>query len=140
MSARNGEATDSTSEVGSRRIVASKRDDNLSQPHSQQAQGEPRKAIHAELAKDDFATARGIVARGSSPVLKLCRMVVEAGYDPRTPLEGYRGATLCLRVRSIGEAAGLEVDRGCRFVRAHDRPRKYAGAATATKSMTRSTT
>jgi len=140
VSARNGTVSDSISEVGGRRIVASKRDGNSSQPQSQQAQGEACKAIHAELAWSDHATACGIVARGSSPVLKLCRMLVEAGYDPRTLLECYRGATLCLKVRSIGEATGLEVDRGCRFVRAHDRPRKYAGAGTATKIMIRSTT
>jgi hypothetical protein len=139
VSARNGAATDSVSEIGGRRVVASKRDGDSSQPHSQQAQGEARTVIRAELSWSDHATACGIVARGSSPVLKLCRMLVEAGYDPRTLLEGYRGATLCLKVRSIGEAAGLEVDRGCRFVRAHDRPRKYARAATATKSMIRST-
>ena len=67
-------------------------------------------AIHAELAWSDTATARGIVARSSAPVLSLCRQLVEAGHDPRSPLEAWRGGTLCLRIRSIGEAAGLRVN------------------------------
>ena len=73
------------------------------------SRGEARTVIHAELAWDDHATACGIIARGSSPVLKLCRLLVDAGHDPATPLETWRNGTLCLRVRSIGEAAGLRV-------------------------------
>jgi hypothetical protein len=75
--------------------------------------------IHAELAWSDHATAFGIVARGASPVLALCRKLVEAGYDPRTPLEAWRAGTLCLRVRSIGEGARLTVDEhnGTRFAK-----------------------
>jgi len=38
LSASNGAVSDSASEVGGRKIVASKRDGNSSQPHSQQAQ------------------------------------------------------------------------------------------------------
>ena len=37
-------------------------------------------------------------------------LVVEAGHDPATPLEAYRGDTLCLRVNSIGRAARLEAN------------------------------
>jgi hypothetical protein len=70
---------------------------------------EARTVIRAELAWDDHAIARGIVARGSSPVLKLCRLLVDAGADPSTPLEAWRNGVLCLRVHSIGEAAGLRV-------------------------------
>src|SRR5215831_1519740 len=66
--------------------------------------------IHANLARDDYATARGIVAHGSSPVLKLCRLLVDAGHDPDLPLEAWRNGVLCLRVRSIGEAAGVELN------------------------------
>jgi hypothetical protein len=69
-----------------------------------------RRIIHAELAWDDHATACGIVARGSSPVLKLCRLLVDAGHDPGLPLEAWRNGVLCLRVRSIGEGAGLEIN------------------------------
>ena len=36
--------------------------------------------------------------------------MVDAGHDPATPLEAWRNDVLCLRVRSIGEAAGLELN------------------------------
>jgi hypothetical protein len=47
--------------------------------------------------------------KGDSIVCALCRRLVEAGHDPATPLEAYRGDSLALKVRSIGEAAGLTV-------------------------------
>jgi hypothetical protein len=39
----------------------------------------------------------------------MCRKLVAAGFDPTAPLEAWRGPTLCLRIRSIGEAAKLTV-------------------------------
>jgi hypothetical protein len=33
-----------------------------------------------------------------------------AGHDPTTGLEAYRGDVLCLKVRSIGEAAQFEIN------------------------------
>ena len=66
--------------------------------------------IRAELRGSNRALAAGIVAVGSSPVLALCRRLVEAGHDPVTPLAAYRAGTLCLKVRSIGAAAALEVN------------------------------
>ena len=71
--------------------------------------GEIGRVIHAKLAWGDHATACGIGARGSAPVLKLCRLLVDAGHDPGLPLEAWRNGVLCLRVQSIGEAAGLRV-------------------------------
>jgi ribosomal protein L19 len=51
-------------------------------------------------------------------VLDLCRALVAAGHDPATPLRAYRGAVLCLMVRSIGEAAKLRASsRGVGFER-----------------------
>jgi hypothetical protein len=81
-----------------------------------------RRGPIAELAGDDDAcTALGITVKSPSPVLALCRKLVDAGHDPATPLEAYRGATLALRVKSIGRAAGLEVSpRGVGFVRQPD--------------------
>jgi len=81
-----------------------------------------RGPIRAELVGDDDAcTALGIRVKSPSPVLALCRKLVDAGHDPATPLEAYRGATLALRVKSIGRAAGLEVSpRGVGFVRQPD--------------------
>ena len=54
-------------------------------------------------------SAEGISARGYDPVLDLCRELVAAGRSPTSPLKGWRGETLCLRVGSIGEAAQLTV-------------------------------
>src|SRR5262249_62240646 len=78
--------------------------------------------IRAALS-GDTCTALGITAQSPSPVLMLCRQLVEAGHDPATPLDAYRGETLALHVRSIGEAAGLEVNgEGTGF-----RPRSQPG-------------
>jgi hypothetical protein len=66
-------------------------------------------SIRAELSGDDTAAVFEIKAYAFAPVLALCRALIEAGYDHSRPLEAYRGETLCLRIRSIGEAAGLEL-------------------------------
>jgi hypothetical protein len=66
--------------------------------------------IRAELIGSDTCTAVGLTIKSGTPVLALCRTLIEAGHDPGMPLEVYRGDTLCLRVRSIGEAAGLRMD------------------------------
>jgi hypothetical protein len=47
--------------------------------------------------------------RGRAPVLSLCRKLIQAGHDPTEPAEAYRGSTLCLHIRSIGEAAELSI-------------------------------
>jgi hypothetical protein len=65
--------------------------------------------MRAELINVTTATVRalGITSCGAAPVLELCRTLVAAGVDPTTPLAIYRGGTLALRVRSVGECAGL---------------------------------
>jgi len=68
-------------------------------------------AIIAALSSDTYCSALNFTARSPSPVLALCRQLVESGtYGSSIPLDAYRGHTLCLRVRSIGEAAALEVN------------------------------
>jgi hypothetical protein len=67
-------------------------------------------ALHAELIGSDICTSAGITARSPTPVLALCREMIAAGLDPDRALEVYRGATLALRVRSIGAAAKLEIN------------------------------
>jgi hypothetical protein len=75
-------------------------------------------AIFAELIGSDHCSALGMTARSTAPVLGLCRRLIEAGHEPATPLEAWRGPTLCLRIRHIGEAAQLEPSpRGVGFVR-----------------------
>jgi hypothetical protein len=71
----------------------------------------PRKQpIRADRTGVATYTAAGIVARGTTPVLTLCRQLLAAGLDPDQAMEVYRGATLALRIRSIAEAAALEIN------------------------------
>jgi hypothetical protein len=64
----------------------------------------------SSLTGSDCCSAVGITVTGYAPVLELSRRLVEAGHDPATALHVYRGATLALTVRSIGEAAQLEIN------------------------------
>jgi len=77
--------------------------------------------VRAELIGDDICSALGITAQSSSPLLALCWKLIEAGHDPDAPLHAYRGNTLALKVRSIGEGAKLTVEDSAagrpRFVR-----------------------
>jgi hypothetical protein len=66
--------------------------------------------IRAELIGSRTAIAGDIVAVAYAPVLELARQLVLAGHDPASRLEAYRGSMLCLRIRSIGEAAELEIN------------------------------
>jgi hypothetical protein len=62
--------------------------------------------ILAQLSSDTYCSALGITVRSPSPVLSLCRRLIQSStYAPETPLNAYRGKTLCLRVLGIGEAA-----------------------------------
>jgi hypothetical protein len=65
--------------------------------------------VRAVITGSDIATALGLTAQSPSPVLSLCRRLVDAGHDPSVPLHAYRGDTIALIIRSIGEAAGLRV-------------------------------
>jgi hypothetical protein len=110
---------------GSRDEHRGRRDDLLRQRIGTKANSQSRQTqvdpLRAELIGSSQATAAGLSVTGHAPVLKLCRVLIDAGHDPRTPLEAYRGPTLCLRVRSIGEGAKLTVEDSAagrpRFVR-----------------------
>ena len=67
-------------------------------------------AIPAELIGSDRCLAVGYVTRGTTPILAMCRRLIEANYDPTTPLHCYRGATLAITVASIGQGAGLKLN------------------------------
>lgn len=69
----------------------------------------PQAENRAELIGSDECTAAGLTINGRAPVLALCRQLIADGHDPGLPLEVWRGPVLCLRVRSIGEAAQLRV-------------------------------
>jgi hypothetical protein len=66
--------------------------------------------IQAQISSDSIATSCGITVETPSPVLSLCRKIIEAGCASSAPLEAYRGDTLALHVRSKGEAATLKVN------------------------------
>lgn len=68
--------------------------------------------IHAQISSDTIATSCGITVHVGSPVLALCRELVAQGCDPAVRLQAYRGDTLCLTIRSIGEGAKLEAGSG----------------------------
>src|SRR5262245_39821519 len=70
---------------------------------------QPSMHLRAELAGDDTCVAAGIVVTSPAPVLKLCRELIELGFDPATQLAVFRGDTLSMTVRSIGQAGNLEV-------------------------------
>ena len=74
--------------------------------------------VRGDFIGSDQCRAEGHTVRGSSPVLALCRKLVEAGFDPTCSLCVYRGDTPCLTVRSIGEAARLLINsKGTGFIR-----------------------
>ena len=67
-------------------------------------------AIAAELTGVNTIVALGATTVSKTPILTLCAELVAAGIDPTMPLTVYRGSTLALTVRSIGEAANLEIN------------------------------
>jgi len=68
--------------------------------------------IRAQLSSDTIAVSVGIEIKSPSPVLALCRRLLDEGCASSASLQAFRGDTLCLTVRSIGEAAELEVVGG----------------------------
>ena len=78
-------------------------------------------SIRAVLIGSDCCAAAGLAAHSSAPVLALCRIMIGAGHDPATPLVVWRGNTLALTIRSIGEGAKVEASpRGVGFVHRPD--------------------
>src|SRR5262249_16997742 len=79
--------------------------------------------IVAQLSSDTRAEACGLTVQSGSPVLSLCRQLIEAGHPSSARLEAYRGNTLCLAIRSIGEASGIRVaTNGVGFIRVSGLP------------------
>jgi len=101
---------------GARRASEFVDDQQVSGPEDNPSQA-LQQAIRADLIGSDTCAALGLTINSSSLVLAICRALVESGHDEAIALEPYRGDVLCLRVRSIGDAAALEVNaRGTGFV------------------------
>ena len=98
--------------------------------------------ICAELIGPDRCSGLGITAQSSAPVLALCRKLIEAGCEPTTPLEAWRGQVLCLRIRTLNAGAALTVEDD-----RHGRPRlrrwrdrmKVSGAGRPVRQIGRAT-
>jgi hypothetical protein len=78
-------------------------------PSNSQNKRTVQAAIRAELAGSDTCTAPGLTVRGASPILEMCRRLIEAGHAPDRPLHCYRGDGLVLSVSSIAIGAQLRV-------------------------------
>src|SRR5262245_58144903 len=65
-------------------------------------------AIRGELTGSTVCIAAGLKVDANSPILAMCRRLIEAGFNPALQL--YRGTVLCLIVRAIAEGAQLEVN------------------------------
>jgi hypothetical protein len=63
--------------------------------------------IEAKLTGKAVVAAEGYTVRDQLPVIALCRLLLAEGFDPASPMHVYRGDTLALKVRTIGEAARL---------------------------------
>ena len=94
---------------GARRASEFVDDQQVSGPEDNPSQA-LQQAIRADLIGSDICAALGLTVESSTPVLKICRQLITVGHDPATPLNAYRGDVLCLRIRSISEGAGLEVN------------------------------
>jgi hypothetical protein len=65
--------------------------------------------IIEQLSGSDTCSAEGIAVKAKAPIFALCRRLVAAGFNPAASLFAYRGDTMCVRARSIGEAAMFTV-------------------------------
>jgi hypothetical protein len=99
-----------TANGGARQVFGSA---DQNKPAENKRQISATQVIRADLIGQCQATAAGITVTGRhAPVLSLCRALMEVDHDPATSLHAYRGVTLCLRVRSIGEGAKFTVKDG----------------------------
>jgi hypothetical protein len=55
------------------------------------------------------AEADGFCASGDTPILSLCRRLIDAGYDPQCPVHVHRGDALAMTISSLGYGARLRV-------------------------------
>ena len=83
--------------------------DKLNNPDTRSENPYAQAPIRAELIGSNKAITADTTAVGTTPVLILCRQLLAQGVDPDRAMEVYRGATLALRIKSIGKAAGLEI-------------------------------
>jgi hypothetical protein len=69
----------------------------------------PKEDIIAAVEGSDLCYAAGYTVKDQAPVLAMCRLLVQAGFDPRRPLVAFRGAELAMRIKSIEYGAHYSV-------------------------------
>jgi hypothetical protein len=119
MRKRKNPAAVATASGASGFDLAGRQIGHLTTPEPKRLQGQRLAApIRAELVADNTCIAAGLSVSSITPVLNLCRALLRAGHDPSTPMQVFRGEVLALKVRSIGEAAVLEINgKGTAFIK-----------------------
>jgi hypothetical protein len=96
---------------------------------------QPRRArdpIIAAITGSDTAAALGITVRSCSPLLCLCRALLDAGADPNRTLHALRGDLLALTIRTLADGGRLEINQhGTGFTARRERRAAPSIAATA---------
>jgi hypothetical protein len=116
VNATKGVGPDLCGDIGGARKIAvntGECDTATSKPSSKDTQ-----VLRAELIGSTICISAGVTVEGAAPVLALCRQLLANGLDADRALEVYRRGVLALRIRSITEAAVLEINaKGTDFVR-----------------------
>jgi hypothetical protein len=69
----------------------------------------PKQDIIASLKGSDLCRAEGYTVKDRAPVLAMCRLLVQAGFDPKRPLLAFRGDVLAMQIKSIEYGAHFSV-------------------------------
>jgi hypothetical protein len=69
----------------------------------------PKTSIIASVEGSDLCRAEGYTVKDHSPVLAMCRTLVEAGLDPQRPLLAFRRDVLAMRIKTIELGAHFSV-------------------------------
>jgi Fe2+ transport system protein FeoA len=65
--------------------------------------------VRAELVDDNICTAQGLTVTSPSPILAMCRRLIEVGVDPGSALHVYRSDVLAISVVNIAIGARLTI-------------------------------
>jgi hypothetical protein len=67
--------------------------------------------IRASLTADDTAVCAqaGLTVTSASPIITLCRLLIESGFDPAERLLVYRDGALVFGVSNLRHGAGLKL-------------------------------
>ena len=69
----------------------------------------PKTSIIAAVEGSDLCHAAGYTVKDRGPVLAMCRLMVQSGFDPQRPLLAFRGSELAMRIKTIAYGAHYAV-------------------------------